>query len=103
MKKNLGIVKPFCDSGNTRYNIFVRIIARFDVSTLSIIWFDSRQFIIGSRKMNVNKREDKGTLLSAKRIFHTMATAATAKEPEIEQCSMLLRINGTNVDHMTYN
>jgi hypothetical protein len=53
--------------------------------------------------MNVKKGEDKGTLLSAKRIFHTMATAATSKEPEIEQGSMLLRINGTNVDHMTFN
>jgi hypothetical protein len=73
------------------------------VSTLISIWFDSRQFIIGSRKMNVNKREDKGTLLSVKRIFHTMATAATAKEPEIEQGSMLLRISGINVDHMTCN
>jgi hypothetical protein len=66
---------------------FFKIIGRFDVSTLSSIWFDSRQFIIGSRKMNVNKGEDKGTLLSAKRIFHTMATAATTKEPEIEQAA----------------
>jgi hypothetical protein len=73
------------------------------VSTLSSIWFDSRQFIIGSRKMNVNKREDKCILLSAKRIFHTTAIAATAKEHEIEQGRMLLRINGTNVDHMTCN
>jgi hypothetical protein len=54
------------------------------VSTLSSIWFDSRQFIIGSRKMNVNKGEDKGTLLSAERIFHTMAIVAIAKEHEIE-------------------
>jgi hypothetical protein len=53
--------------------------------------------------MNVNKREDKCILLSAKRIFHTTAIAATAKEHEIEQGSMLLRINGTNVDHMTCN
>jgi hypothetical protein len=32
-----------------------------------------------------------------------MATAATAKELDIKQGSMLLEINGINVDHMTCN
>jgi hypothetical protein len=40
--EKIGIVKPFCDFGNRRYNILFGIIARFDVSTLRGIWFDSR-------------------------------------------------------------
>jgi hypothetical protein len=35
------------------------------------------------------------------RIGHTIATAATAKEPDIMPGRTLLGMKGTNVDHMT--